>query len=47
MTTIYYDLVSPPCRALLAFIKLAKIPVEEKAISIKNGEWMQEEFSKL
>lgn len=33
----YYDLLSPPSRALLTFFKMANIPFEEKAIALRKG----------
>lgn len=34
----YYDLLSPPARALLTFFKMANIPIEEKAVALRKGE---------
>lgn len=32
----YYDLLSPPSRALLTFFKMANIPIEEKAVALRK-----------
>lgn len=34
----YYDLMSPPSRALLTFFKLANIPFEDKPVALRKGE---------
>ncbi|KAK7087715.1 glutathione S-transferase theta-1-like isoform X2 [Littorina saxatilis] len=40
----YYDLMSQPCRAVYMFLRLNKIPHEEKKTDLRKGEHRTEEF---
>ncbi|KAK7443722.1 hypothetical protein BaRGS_00040446 [Batillaria attramentaria] len=43
----YYDLMSQPSRALYMFLKLNKIPFEEKPVALRKGEHKTEEYKKI
>lgn len=34
---LYYDLMSQPSRAVYMFVKLNKIPFEDKAVALRTG----------
>lgn len=36
MIKLYYDLMSPPSRALLTLLKAVKLPFEEKPVALRN-----------
>lgn len=44
---VFYDLMSQPCRALIIFLKINKIPFESKVIALRRGEHLMPEFTKL
>lgn len=44
---LYIDPISQPARALMLFVRVNKIPVEETAISIQKGEQKTEEYQKI
>uniref|UniRef100_K1QWE7 Glutathione S-transferase theta-1 n=1 Tax=Magallana gigas TaxID=29159 RepID=K1QWE7_MAGGI len=44
---LYYDLMSQPSRALYMFVKLNRIPFEDKAVALRSGEHKQEAFTKI
>lgn len=37
---LYYDLMSQPSRALYMFVKLNKIPFEDKAVALRSGNYL-------
>ncbi|KAL8576061.1 hypothetical protein ACOMHN_001411 [Nucella lapillus] len=41
----YYDLMSQPCRALYMFLRLNKIPYEDKPVALRKGEHLTEEYA--
>uniref|UniRef100_A0A1B0CEB2 Putative glutathione s-transferase theta-1 n=1 Tax=Lutzomyia longipalpis TaxID=7200 RepID=A0A1B0CEB2_LUTLO len=42
----YYDLLSPPSRALITFFRVANIPVEPIAVALRKGEHLTEKYNK-
>ncbi|XP_050972223.1 glutathione S-transferase theta-1a [Labeo rohita] len=44
---LYLDLHSQPCRSVLLFAKINKIPFEYKAVDLSTGEQYGEEFGKV
>ncbi|XP_055712180.1 glutathione S-transferase theta-1 [Phlebotomus papatasi] len=40
----YYDLLSQPSRAMVIFLKLARIPYEDLPVALRNGEHLSEDF---
>ena len=44
---VYYDFISEPSRAVVAFCKINKIPFEPKVMSVFNGDCMKPEFIEL
>ncbi len=45
--TVYYDPLSSPCRTVLAFLDLVKIPYEKKHVSVFKGETKTPEYLKI
>ncbi len=45
--TLYYETLSSPSRAVIAFLELAKIPHEKKHISVLKGETKSAEYLKI
>ncbi|XP_006822345.1 glutathione S-transferase theta-1-like [Saccoglossus kowalevskii] len=45
--TVYYDVMSQPCRSVLLFCEVNGIPYEKEVVSIGKGEHMSEEFSQI
>ncbi|GAB0096795.1 glutathione S-transferase theta-1 [Sergentomyia squamirostris] len=43
----YYDLLSQPSRAMLIFLKLAKIPFESLPVALRKAEHLSEEFREV
>ena len=35
----YYDLLSPPSRALLTFFKITNVPFEEKQVALRKRKY--------
>lgn len=44
---LYLDYMSQPCRAILAFCKIAKIPIEPHEIKVISKEIRSEEYKKI
>uniref|UniRef100_A0A1L8E4P8 glutathione transferase n=1 Tax=Nyssomyia neivai TaxID=330878 RepID=A0A1L8E4P8_9DIPT len=42
----YYDLLSPPSRALITFFRVANIPVEPISIALRKGEHLTDKYHK-
>ncbi|XP_055716556.1 glutathione S-transferase theta-1-like [Phlebotomus papatasi] len=42
----YYDLLSPPSRALITFFRVANIPAEPIPIALRKGEHLTEKYKK-
>jgi len=45
--TLYYETLSSPSRAVIAYLELAKIPHEKKHISVLKGETKSAEYLKI
>ncbi|CAF1168290.1 unnamed protein product [Adineta steineri] len=43
----YYDLMSPPCRALYIFLKVMHTPFESKEFALRKLEHMTDEYSQI
>ncbi|XP_076435268.1 glutathione S-transferase theta-1-like [Babylonia areolata] len=43
----YYDLMSQPCRALYMFLRLNKIPYEDKLVALRKGEHLSKEYTRV
>ncbi|XP_046351438.2 glutathione S-transferase theta-3-like [Haliotis rufescens] len=44
---VYYDLMSQPSRAVYMFLKLNKIPFEDKILALRKGEHFSEEYARI
>ncbi|XP_046351435.2 glutathione S-transferase theta-3-like isoform X1 [Haliotis rufescens] len=44
---VYYDLMSRPSRAVYMFLKLNKIPSEDKVLALRKGEQFSEEYARI
>lgn len=46
-SVMFLDMLSQPCRAVFIFVKMNKLPVDIKTLSLMNGEHYSEEFVKV